>query len=262
MATSLDNPAVTAACLLALFFAPIALAVLLARLEKRRRARPPRFRVTLADSMVEVYVLCDRKTYRLSPASIAAARFLRQVARWRALHAGETPVRFISFKADFRRLLRAGPLAGLIWTLRYGKAEAQWMAVWLLGRFADGRVAAAVKPFYSHPDQRIRKHAMRGVRRLLTIEGLERLAAEENDPAHGDLETAGLRRSFSNRLTRYLEGVEGTGAADEPPGMEWFLAHELDEPVLPKSPSFIRRLLEHIRRLVHPTAADEEVRVR
>ncbi|MEX2558389.1 MAG: hypothetical protein WD403_00675 [Pirellulales bacterium] len=210
--------------------------------------------------MVEVYVLCDRKTYRLSAGSVAAARFLKQLARWRALHAGETPLRLISFKDDFRRLLRAGPLAGLIWTLRYGKAEAQWMAVWLLGRFADGRVAAAVKPFYSHPDQRIRKHAMRGVRRLLTIEGLERLAAEENDPAYRGLQTAGLRKPFSNRLARYLQGVEGTGAAGEPAGMEWFLAHELDEPVLPKSRSFIRRLLEHIRRLVHPSPADEEVR--
>jgi hypothetical protein len=169
--------------------------------------RPTRFRVTLIDLLRRYsFVRFANKKYALYSADHAVSRFLIRLGRVRLLNLDHEHrlLRLVSYRDDFRHVLRSRPIAGLFWCLIYGEAEAQRMAVWLLGKCGDPAAVPALLRLARHPWPALRKEVARSLRRLGAWSELRALAQRESDPIVLRFTVQPPPKSFESRLAQFL----------------------------------------------------------
>ncbi|HVC95146.1 MAG TPA: HEAT repeat domain-containing protein [Pirellulales bacterium] len=217
------------------------------RMAARRSGALPRFRVKLHD-----YFTSNDPFTALSAPSRAAVRFLNLLSKlWEtAENVGEPKVRLIAFRRDFRRLIAAMPVAGLIWCVHHDGAKLRRLAIWLLG-YGDRRlVLSTVMSCSIDRDVTVRKEVVRALRHLAATEQLGVLMENEADPRVRRLAGPPRVRVFDKQLSGYLAGGKQP-AQSTPSGArgDMFVVERI-EGRKPKSSIHLRAALESIRRRV------------
>jgi len=216
-------------------------------LAARRSDSLPRFRVKLHD-----YFTSNDPFTALSAPSRAAVRFLDSLSKlWgTAENLGEPKVHLIAFRDEFRRLIAAMPVAGLIWCVHHDRAKLRRLAIWLLG-YGDRRlVLSTVMSCSTDREVTVRKEVVRALRHLAATEQLGVLMENEADPCVRMLAGPPRVRVFAKRLSGYLTGGKQP-AQSTPSGArgDVFVVEPI-EGCKPKSSIYLRAVLERIRDLV------------
>ena len=189
--------------------------------------------------------------YLRRAADFAVARFLRRLSRLRhECSRGNTPTyRLVAFREDFRRVIAARPIAGLVWSLRSGDAEVQQLALWLLGRCESTRATAAVATYRNSFSRSWRKEAARALRRMQAWSELREMSQRELEPAIRAFARPRLDRSWSERLGRLTHHTTRKASSLAPgaclsPAFEMNLLPGPSRPL--KSAEYIRAILWRI----------------
>jgi hypothetical protein len=196
------------------------------------------------------------KRYRMSSRDHAAVRFLKELAiRLRYVDEFSQRQTLLTFREDFKAITADRPIPGLVWSIHYLPPRARRIALWLLGRIGNKQTASVVSHCVEDPDIATRRTAVQALRRLSAWATLRRIAQQERDPVIRRLAAAAERppAEFAGRLERFVRNdvdEAETQSDDEPDRIALAINVQPGSGLPPKSPWFIRRILEHIRWLV------------
>lgn len=215
---------------------------------------PPARRRALSLLGISPYVTFHGRRYRRAKRDNAAVGRLQSMITLRdsALEHGEVPQRLVQFRGDFRAIVYWRPITGLVECLKSERRELQRLALWLIGRCGKNRGASAVAVFRRHEDPLLRREAARALRRLGGWPALQTMALHDPDPRVRLLATCAPPPEFTARFSRFTQTVrEVTPALGHKARMPLFVRFSIGPGKAAKTREAIRRLLEHIRYLVH-----------
>ena len=200
------------------------------------------------------------KRYRMTLGDHQVKEWLNDLVEWwRLSHFQEDhPVRLVRLRKEFRSIIAARPIGGLVCCLSDPDTELRKLAIWLLGRCSGGATVTAVKFLRSSEDPSIRRQVAKALQRMGEWTELHSMATRDDDPrvrCQASNLSNTTRRSYSDRLRQYVQHVGGE--VFEPGRYSSHMPVFLLEPVgagkPAKSRQWIRRILEHIRQLVRLT---------
>jgi hypothetical protein len=184
----------------------------------------------------------------------ADGHFLVRVVedRRQSLAAGATPVRLITFRQQFRRIAKRERMAGMITCLDQPEAEVVRIAIWLLSRKHAKPAIPWIAPFCQSGNVHVRRETARALRRLEAWAELRVMAMNDPDERVCRLATSEPPHPFEQRFKRFAADVRITPPPETPRrAMSLFVRIPNGPGKLPKTPEFIRAILERIHRLVH-----------
>jgi hypothetical protein len=199
-----------------------------------------------------------KKRYVVNGPSQVALRFLDQFDLYLQRAAG--PVSLLPFRHDFRLIEYYEPVVGLMWWAERGAGPCRKIAIWLLGRIPYGCDVSVLARCRFDADFRVRRHAAKALWRMGAWAALRDLAADDPDRVVRRIAEHAARppTDFATRLSRYLRDEVHAQALASRPRRErprLYLKATPGVGLPPKSPWFIRMILERIRRLVHGGAS-------
>jgi hypothetical protein len=194
--------------------------------------------------------------------SRAALRFLDQFDVYLQRAAG--PVSLLPFRRDFRLIEYYEPVVGLMCWADRGEGPCRTIAIWLLGRIRPLRDVSVIARCHN-ADPHVRRHAAKALWRMEAWALLRELAADDPDPVVRRIAEHAARppADFQSRLSRYVRDEVHSKALEELPRRERLQLYLNAVPGVglpPKSPAFIRMILERIRRLVRGDPSEGGVR--
>jgi len=186
------------------------------------------------------------KTYRCRAADDQVIEFLDELAYWRT----NNPTSLLSFREDFRRIIRLCPIRGLVWCSVHRGDPTRSIAIWLLGQIRNPSVISVVASFRCDESHRVRKEVAKTLCRLGAWKQLRELA-NDMDLAVKWIATERSAKPFRQRLARYLhDDVRPFSVSTRQPTKKFSLQHQQFSGCPPKSGSYIRQVLMRIRFLV------------
>jgi hypothetical protein len=227
-----------------------------------RRPRPLRSKwlpVPLSGGSIEF----GGRRYPLRAVDYETKQWLQKVASDRFWSRVDTlsPVPLVTLRKEFRHIITARPIGGLVACLFESDRELRKMAIWLLGRSSQGVRIPALQVLRHNPDPELRRHVAKALRRTGDWNELQSLANRDVSMrvrvAAQEL-IAGDRRDYSESLGRFVEHTRGDIYERGPfhSRMTLWLLSPLGPGKPAKSRAWIRRLLEHIRNLVRASSSD------
>ena len=180
------------------------------------------------------------------------AKLLRVIrhARRVALHEGIRPTSLITWRDDFRRIIRNGRVTACFLNLNQRDSESICIALWLVGRMQAKHGVSIVADYRSHADARVRREAARALRRLGAWSELRSMADDTSPLVRGFTRDDGPR-PLAVRLERFKQLVAPLDRPKTHVRESWFASLSIESGRQPKPAHLIRALLERIRRLVH-----------
>ncbi|WP_442485376.1 hypothetical protein [Aeoliella sp. SH292] len=217
----------------------------------------PSFRVTADDELDAA----DRRVShrrRRSADDLAVERFLRRLGHYRNLLTRYDLLRadwLLAFRADFRKILRNRPQGGIESFLAASPLDhpSFGIAIWLLGRCASRQTSEVLDQLPVDEDVRLRRHYVRALHRVESWPRLRQIARRHpGDPYVKRLLRRNSLDTFARRVSRFAQHVDRSYESDAAMASRmplWFRDTEWIE-TPPKDPSWIRELLERIKRWV------------
>ena len=217
----------------------------------------PRFCITPADRGCERFRnLPLRRKYR--GMDFAIARYLVELGRYHRSLSKRGRLRpgwLMGSRRDFRQMIACRPCAGLREFLGVCPPEhpSFLIAIWLLGRCATRQATFDLERLPADGSPTERKHFARALHRVESWPRLRQLAADYSDDPNvaATLARPG-GKNFARRLERFATHVD-TSHADEAAvasQMPLWVRDEEWHRIEPKSPSWIRIVLERIKQWV------------
>lgn len=223
--------------------------------------------------MLPLSVICDRLSKRCGFDIYVGKKFQLEGSQYRILaadidalallarlHAARPWPPNVYWLLPFRDLLRR-PSAGMIFA--YAAQQCRYpqlrcLAIWLRGRRGGKIGMHTMAALYRGGDATLRKEVTRALKRMQAWSELRRIQACDPEPRIRRLARQKPPQPYRTRMTQFMQQV--TPCQSLPAHIPFFeQSHlEIQEPNPPKSPSFIRSILERIRALVqreHRTAA-------
>jgi hypothetical protein len=162
------------------------------------------------------------------------------------------PSALLRFRRRIREVLQAPPRAVLAYFAAQTRDLAsRRLAVWLRGRCRGTLGTMTFDQLWTHADPTLRKELARAFKRMDAWDHLRRIEESDPDPRIRRIARQSSPRSFDSRLAGFLSGVTPSEASTSESGL---VVRDDFDPTggLPAKPRWlIRRLLEHIRSLVH-----------
>ena len=171
-------------------------------------------------------------------------------ARRVALHQGIRPTSLITWRDDFRRIIRNGRVTACFPNLNQRDIESVCIALWLVGRMQAKHGVSIVADYRSHADARVRREAARALRRLGAWSELRAMADDTSPLVRGFTRDDGPR-PLEVRLARFKQMVAPLDRPKTHVRASRFASLPIEPGRQPKPAHLIRALLERIRRLVH-----------
>jgi len=173
----------------------------------------------------------------------------------RRTESGLTVPILLALRKDFRAIQSDRPIRGLIWCIARDDSDLRRLAIWLLGQVGNRHTKHVLMLCSREDDVRIRKEAVRALRRLEAWAELREIAARETDPVVRRIAKSAEAppREFSERMGRFLDNdVEVVENPDEasPGAKSLYVNTTIGDGTPPKSRWYIRLILERIRWLV------------
>lgn len=192
--------------------------------------------------------------------AVAAHRFLRQLTHHRrsllnSLNDNQHPTMWlIPFRDDFRQLIHDDAAPIIARHLRYDSGELRALYIWLLSKFADRCRLLGIDEYANDPSPVVRKHVAKTLRSLEAWRLLDAMvtANPANETIHWFAKAPTRKREFPERLRNYVDYVDQSQSAEAvgPSRMLYWSLYNPWQGRPPKSLSFIRRVLLHIRSLL------------
>lgn len=213
--------------------------------------RPGAFPATSSD----VAMMIGRQTYVMAEKDLEVLRFLDLLVYVRSLDRKLqiVPHSLLTHRDDFRRIIAAKPIAGLLncVTMRLN-VEQRRLASWLLSCCANRSVAPTLVDVGRPGPNVLRREVAKALWRLDACRDAQRLASATEDER--TLRLAGLTgRRFDVILRKWRVNDDAAVAIPKRP-FELLVPIGEDAPRRPKSREIIRRFLEHIRFLLRGSA--------
>lgn len=162
------------------------------------------------------------------------------------------PVRLMTFRAEFRRIAGRPRVAGLIPCLNGPHPELVRLTIWLMGRKHAKYAIPLIAPYSQSINVRVRRETARALRRLEAWSELRTMAEFDSDERVCCLATPAPAKPFDQRMARFAGDTrEEQPAARRSRAMTFIERVPMGPGKIPKTPEFIRALLERIHRLVH-----------
>jgi hypothetical protein len=176
-------------------------------------------------------------------------------ARAWVMEIAERRVPLIKFRAQFRRVIQAQPIGGLVSCLIEAHPGVRKLAVWLLGHCDVGRSATALSELRSAKDASLRRQVAKALRRMGKWVELQSMAIYDPDDRVRRIAGSQARfhqRSHGDRLRNYVThgGRELIQPGTYVSRMALFISPSVGAGKPAKTRQWIRRLLEHIQELV------------
>jgi hypothetical protein len=185
-------------------------------------------------------------TYKCLARDEQVEEFLDDLDYWRTNNAST----LLSFREEFRRIIRLRPIRGLVWCAVQRDAPTRTIAIWLLGQIRHPSAISVVSSFGCDPNRRVRKEVAKALRRMGAWKQL-RDFADDIDPAVKWIATERSAKPFRQRLARYLhDDVQPFSVSTRRPTIKYSLKHQKFSGCPPKSSTYIRQILMRIRFLV------------
>jgi HEAT repeat protein len=159
--------------------------------------------------------------------------------------------KLISYRQQFRRVIRHGRIAALFSALDAGDAELLRLAIWLMSRIHANIAIPEIVRFTRNADVRVRREAARALRRLEAWAELRAIAQFDPDPRVQRLATGMPAKPFHERFRRFAGTTRATATYHQRhPARPLFVRLPLGPGRPARAPEIIRAILENIRRLV------------
>jgi hypothetical protein len=202
----------------------------------------------------------DKKRYVMKGTDVKLHRFLQKLEVF--LGRTASPCSLLSFRGDFRAILADEPIPEMLWCVVFGKGLSRRIATWLLGRVRYHRGVAVLATHCQYEaDPALRRQVAKAFLRLEAWSQLRDMAALDRDPIVRRIAASASRppAAFQGRLSRFLNEDVKASAVPAGPRRErptFFVNATPGVGLPPKSPWFIRMILERIRRLVHGSSEE------
>jgi HEAT repeats len=170
----------------------------------------------------------------------------------------------LEFRGDFRAITRLHPIGGLVACLGSPHRDLRRLAIYLLGRSSRGATVSAVKALRDDPDPRVRREVAKALARMAEWTELQAMTLHDDDPrvrCQASILSNTTRRPYSDRLKLALH-VYGRMYEPSPfrSHMPLFMLEPIGAGKAAKTREWIRRILEHIRKLVRASVRDQAAR--
>jgi hypothetical protein len=195
----------------------------------------------------DVHLQIGKRVYVLANNDYAVEQFLDQLVLARTQD--DDQARLLSFRKDFREIVATRPIAGLVKCfVTRASSEQQRLAVWLLGHCGQKSEATLLFEQAGWCSLIIRREIVRSLRRLNALRECARMGACEEDQRLKRIANS-TKRDFRKTLAKWQVP---DAVAVAPPSRPFELLVDVGDasPHRPKSPDFIRRVLERIRLLL------------
>ncbi|HEY2147058.1 MAG TPA: hypothetical protein VGH32_03920 [Pirellulales bacterium] len=162
------------------------------------------------------------------------------------------PLALVRFRRRVREVMEARARAVLAhFAVQTRDPACRRVAVWLRGRCRGTLGTVAFGRLWANADLPLRKELTRALKRIDAWDYLRRIEQSDPDPRVRHIARQPAPQSFHGRLVNFLSGVTPSDAANRvtPLFMHDDVALDGGRPAKPQW--LIRRLLEHIRTLVH-----------
>ena len=191
------------------------------------------------------------RTHPLPRESVRQLKKLARIADLADGGASGSPTWLLAYRGVFRDILENTSPAMLAWLVEQtGHVSLKRLAIWLLGRHDGTLGTLAIANAAQHPEVAMRREVARALKRKHAWSQLREIFADDPDDRVRRLAEQHSPPSHRDRLNTFLADV----APQKPSGQRTQLRMNVDmeaEPGRPpKSPQFIRYILEHIRLLV------------
>lgn len=199
----------------------------------------------------DVHLQIGKRVYVLANNDYAVEQFLDRLvlARTQDRDQARLPPRLLSFRKDFREIVATRPIAGLVKCfVTRASSEQQRLAVWLLGHCGQKSEATLLFEQAGWCSLIVRREIVRSLRRLNALRECAKMGACEEDQRLKRIANS-TKRDFRKTLAKWQVA---DAVAVTPPSRPFELLVDLGNasPHRPKSPDFIRRVLERIRLLL------------
>ena len=158
----------------------------------------------------------------------------------------------LSFRPRVREVMAALPRAVLAYfAAQTSDPACRRLAIWLRGRCRGTLGTLTFERLWADAELPLRRELTRAFKRMDAWSYLRRIEQDDPDPRIRQMARQPTPRSFDGRLLRFLTCVDPT---ETPKGETTMFMHDevdLDNGRPAKPRWLIRRLLEHIRELVH-----------
>jgi hypothetical protein len=162
------------------------------------------------------------------------------------------PLALLAYRGRIRDVTRAVPRAVLAHIAERERDPARRrLAIWLRGRCRGTLGTLTFGHLWSNADPHLRKELTRAFKRMDAWDYLRRIEEADPDPRIRRIARQPGPRSFDGRLANFLRGVMPHSTPKCETGLYLHDEVELTSGRPAKSIWLIRRLLEHIRQLVH-----------
>jgi hypothetical protein len=237
---------------LALLFASFAVCTIAIIGARRRRRKPASSPAGFEyDATAETQIHFQGRRYLVG---IHGVRAMRLVIDMVNASGGESrkPFVLLRFRQRVRDVLQAPPRAVLAHFAAQTRDPAcRRLAVWLRGRCRGTMGTLTFGRLWAHADPPLRRELARAFNRMDAWDYLRRIEESDPNPRVRRIARQPSPRSFGGRLASFLSGVRPRDVAKTETDL--FLHDDFDptggRPAKPRW--LIRRLLEHIRSLVH-----------
>jgi hypothetical protein len=189
----------------------------------------------------------------ITGADLADGRFVCRIGadRRRALTAGMTPPKLVTFRREFRRIGSRRRIGGLFTCLDQHDPEVVRLGIWIMARTHVTSAISEITPFRQSADVRVRREAARALRRLEAWAELRVVAGQDPDEQVRRLATPIPVKPFHRRLERFAGLMHAATPPDVPRRtVPMFVLLPMGPGRMAKTQEFIRTILERIRQLV------------
>jgi HEAT repeats len=212
------------------------------------------FAFILLRRRVQVVVSFRGRKFKVTGYEIEDGKLIARMAELRrqAVNLGQTPVRLITFRQEFRRIANWPRVHAMITCLNQPDEETVRLAIWLLGRKHARYGIPLIVPCSHSPDVRVRREAARALRRLGAWSELRAIYEFDTDEQVLRIALPERPKPFEQRLSRFTgDAPEEVPAARHSRVMSFFARVPIGPGKMPNTPEYIRTILERIHRLVH-----------
>lgn len=194
------------------------------------------------------------RNFKITGYELEDGQFVTELCAGRreALRVGETPVRLLKYRNEFRRIANWPRVHAMITCLEQPDEETVRLAIWLLGRKHAQYGIPFVEPFSRSQHVRVRREAARALRRLGAWSELRAIYEYDTDDRVCRIAMPEPPKPFTQRLVRFTgDANDDVPAARHSRVMSFFVRVPIG-PGRPAKPSeLIQAILERIHRLVH-----------